>query len=253
MYGRSVSNGQTIPTINGKFFAIPSKMGLIDPNIPGTKSADNYYRLQVSHKLDDTWRINVQGGMANGPWGGYMMYTEGISPTQDSIYRYSAYTGWKNKLATIQAFLDGQFNTGSKINHKVLVGVDYGNTDVRSTGGNTYGDHSRFTLALNAPTYYIPLDSLTNFDANSFDSQYGTRYQALYVQDHIKLYDKLIVTLAARYTNAVSWANYSDPVEQTDNKLVPRFGLTYLITKDVSVYGLYDGAFVPQNGRSFSG
>ncbi|GAA4320084.1 TonB-dependent siderophore receptor [Mucilaginibacter gynuensis] len=253
MQARSLSNGQVLPTINGKFFVLPDNFGAIDPNVPGTKSADNYYRVQLSHKLDDKWHVNAQAGAASGPWGGYMMYTEGTSPTYDTLYRYMAYTGWKNKLYTVQAFLDGSFNTGSKVEHKVLLGIDYGNTSVHSSGGDTYGDRSRNNLLFDSLAYYIPVDSLKNFSVNGFDSKYGSRYAALYIQDHIKFYDKFIVTLAARYTGSVSWANYSDPVEQSDNKLVPRFGLTYLITNNISVYGLYDGAFIAQNGRSFSG
>lgn len=61
------------------------------------------------------------------------------------------------------------------------------------------------------------------------------------------------MTIAGRYTSSVSWANYSDPVEQTDKKFVPRLGLTWLFTDNISAYALYDGAFIPQNGRSFSG
>lgn len=253
MASRQLSDGQNVPTINGKFFVLPISFGVIDPNIPGTRSGDNYYRFQVSHKLNDKWRVNAQAATVNGPWGGYMMYTEGTSPKYDTIYRYAAYTNWKNTLNTVQAFLDGSFNTGKHVEHKVLVGVDYGNTDVVTTGGNTYGDHTRFSLRIDSPTYYIPVDTLKNFNTKQFESKYGSRYSALYVQDHIKFYNKVVLTLAARYTSAVSWANYGNPVQQTDNKFVPRLGLTYLFTDNISAYGLYDAAFVPQNGRGFTG
>lgn len=253
MEANQLSDGQNIPTVNGKFFVIPSKTGLIDPNVPGTHSGDNYYRFQISHKLNDKWRVNAQAAAVRGPWGGYMMYTQGMSPKYDSVYRYMAYTNWQNNLHTFQAFLDGTFNTGKHAEHKVLIGVDYGNTDVVSRGGNTYGETNRFALRLDSPTYYIPVDTLKNFNNKQFESKWGSRYQALYLQDNIKLYNKLVITLAARYTNSVSWANYSNPVEQTDNKLVPRFGLTWLFTPNISAYALYDGAFIAQNGRSFSG
>lgn len=250
--GHSLVDGNQVPTINGKFFALPINTAIVDPNTPGTVSADHYYRLNVKHKLDDNWSLNAQAAYVNGPWGGNMMYLDEVSANYDTIYRASSYTNWQNNLKTAQAFLSGSFNTGVNINHKILAGIDYGSTEVSSQGGGTWGER-KYPLALAEPTFYIPVDSIKNFDHNAWSSKYGSRYSALYLQDHIKFYNKFVLTLAARYTHSLTWADYNNPYEQTDNKVVPRVGVTYLFTENISAYALYDAAFIPQNGKSFTG
>lgn len=252
MNSHQLSDGLSLPTINGQFFVLPAGFGAIDPNTPGPKASDDYYRLQLSHRLNDNWHINVQAAAVKGVWGGTMMFTEGISPGYDTLYRYMGREDWRNNLYSLQAFVDGSFKTGAAVEHKVLAGLDYGDL-ILHTGGNTYGDHSRFYLLLNKPSYYIPLDSLNRVDENPFDTHYENRYEALYLQDHIKFFNKVVLTLAGRYTYSVNTENYNDPAVVTDRKFIPRLGLTYLFSNHLSAYALYDGAFVPQNGRSFTG
>lgn len=253
MNSRQLSDGQHLPTINDRFFVLPDHFGAIDPNTPGVKASDDYYRLQFSHRLNGKWHINVQAAAVSGSWGGTMMFTEGVSAGYDTLYRYMGREDWKNKLYGVQAYLDGSFRTGSVVEHKILVGLDYGDLILHTTGGNTYGDHSRFYLLLNKPAYNIPVDSLNRVDQNPFDTKYENRYEALYLQDHIKFFNKVVLTLAGRLTNSVNTENYSEPEVVTDQKFIPRLGLTYLFTDQLSAYALYDGAFIPQNGRSFDG
>src|SRR5690349_20908311 len=80
---------------------------------------------------------------------------------------------------------------------------------------------------------------------------------AVYVQDHLKIYDKLVLTVAGRFTHLTTgqdWNTPDDPEYQvTDNKFTPRLGLTYLFSDDISVYALHDESFLAQRGAIFGG
>lgn len=80
----------------------------------------------------------------------------------------------------------------------------------------------------------------------------ATKYSSVYIQDELGFFeDALRLTLAGRLTT-MSVANWGGkPVKST--KVTPRLGLSYSIDKLTSLYGLYDQAFLPQNGILFDG
>jgi iron complex outermembrane receptor protein len=83
-----------------------------------------------------------------------------------------------------------------------------------------------------------------------------TRWIALYIQDHVKIASKLIITLAGHLTHASNSLEGFDWIAEDEKKIIdnaftPRAGLTWLFGENVSVYALYDQCFLPQGGRSF--
>ncbi|MFT4154447.1 TonB-dependent siderophore receptor [Parafilimonas sp.] len=249
--GHQLSDGHTLQTIDGKR-VLPDKFAVVDPNTDGTVSADHYFRFHAKHKLSDNWNLNAQAAYVFGPWGGYMMGINYEPVVNDSLYRQTWLTDWRNRLFTAQAFLDGTFNTGS-MEHKVLIGIDYGDNWTRSTGGGDWSGNPALALDITDPVYYLDEAVLKDFDPKDWDNIWGNHYSALYLQYNVKFFKKLIVTLAGRYTSNVTWSNYSDPYVQTDKRVTPRLGLTWMFTDNISAYALYDQAFVPQSGRSFTG
>ncbi|MGC3945508.1 MAG: TonB-dependent receptor [Chryseolinea sp.] len=151
--------------------------------------------------------------------------------------------------------MDGRFNTGSRIEHKVLIGIDFGDGGEGSTYGGTWGEN-KYPLSLDNPTYYLPKDSL-QFKGEKFSWMSSNRWMALYIQDHIKLYDKLVLTIAGRFTSLTTgqdWNTPDDPdYEITDTKFTPRLGITYLFNDAYSIYALHDESFLPQRGAIFGG
>ena len=98
------------------------------------------------------------------------------------------------------AFIDGKFQTGRKIEHKVLLGIDYHNEGSKGSAGGTWGE-KKFGLYIPNPDYYVNPDSLRNFEINPA-GHFSIKWIALYVQDHIKIAGKLVVTLAGHLTHA---------------------------------------------------
>jgi iron complex outermembrane recepter protein len=253
----ALANSQYGATINGDFNALPLNLAIVDPNLEKFWGADVYTRAHVKHKINDNWAVNAQAAYMTTDWDGLTMYPEGISPTKDTIYRYLSSSDWFGKLTNMQIFADGKFYTGRHAEHKVLIGVDYGDGSEGSTYNGNWGEN-KFPLAIKNPTYYLPKDSLKLSDANKGSWLATNKWQALYIQDHLKLYDKLIVTLAGRFTRLTTGQDYNSPpddlaYEITDNKFTPRLGLTYMFSKNVSAYIMHDESFLAQRGAVFGG
>jgi iron complex outermembrane receptor protein len=98
----------------------------------------------------------------------------------------------------------------------------------------------------------VPAQGLPNFDRSlslrtrAGGNIIGERYSSIYVQDELRFLDeKIRVTLAGRYTSIKqnAYGEYSD-----DGQFTPRGGISVSLNKENSIYGLYDQAFVPQQG-----
>lgn len=247
-------NTHNLFTINGNFFAIPSSLAINDPNIGSFMGRDVYTRVNAQYQVNKNWRLSFNAAYMTTDWDGYAQYVEGISPTKDSLYRYSYYSDWSGKLFNSQLFLNGEFNTG-RLSHNVLFGIDFGD----GTEGSVYGDNwgqRKYTLSIANPTYYQPKDSLRNF---SHDLKWlaVNKWQALYLQDHLKIFDRVILTLAGRFTYLTTGQDYNSPddpaYEINDQAFTPRLGITYMISPSISAYGLYDQSFLAQRGAIYGG
>jgi iron complex outermembrane receptor protein len=253
----ALANPQHSITINGKFNSLPIAFAIVDPNLEKFWAADVYTRAHLKHKINDNWTFNAQAAYMTTDWDGTTMYPYGISPTKDTIYRFLEFSDWSGKLVNTQLFADGKFYTGRNAEHKVLIGIDYGDGSQGSTIKSTYGEN-KYPLAINNPTYYLPKDTLKLNDANNFSWLATNKWQALYIQDHLKLFDKVIVTLAGRFTHLITGQDFNNPpsdpdYEISDNKFTPRVGLTYMFSPNISAYIMHDESFLAQRGAIFGG
>jgi iron complex outermembrane recepter protein len=244
-------------SINGNLWALPIIMAINDPNQDKFWGEDIYNRVHLTHKIAPKWTLNAQAAQMTTNWDGTTLYLAGISATKDSIYRANSMSDWWGKLTNMQLFVDGKFNTGSKMEHNILAGLDYGEGSEGSRYAGTWGENQKYALLVKEPTYYLPKDSLKI--KNEVYSWLSTnRWMAFYFQDHLKLFDKLILTLAGRFTVLTTGQDWNSPpddlaYEVTDKKFTPRLGITYLLNKNVSFYALHDESFLSQRGAIFGG
>ena len=242
-------------TINGDIEKLPVDLAINDPNNPKFWGADVYNKFTIKHKFNDNWTFNGQAAYMTTDWDGTAMGLQGINATKDTLDRFNYFVDWEGKLTNLNLFMDGKFNTGRHTEHKVLIGIDYG----QGNEGFNYADlwqNNPFPLSISDPVYYLPKDTLTVFH-DKFSVLATNRWQALYVHDHLNLFNRMIVTVGVRFTNLTTGQDYVDPrdrhYEVTDNKLTPRLGLTFLFTKDISAYVLHDESFVGQRGAIYGG
>jgi iron complex outermembrane recepter protein len=177
------------------------------------------------------------------------MYVAQTSTKLDTLFREYWNIDWKNSLRSAQSFVDGKFRTGNLIEHSILAGIDYGKTQVVTQSADLNPDNwgTQFPLLVNNPVYNLTPKDFS--DTTQYPKEdWGTEWTSLYTQDHIKFNNKLILTLAGRFSHTKSWASY-DSSTVRDLKFTPRLGLTYMFGKNASIYTLYDETFLPQTGR----
>jgi len=251
MFGKTSGNNENLPSLNGKIFALPQNFAVADANTDKYSVSDNYYRLQLRHNFNDNWHVNVLAAYAQGYAHNHLLYADADIPvSNDMLYRFFDFSKWYNFSKVAQTFIDGKFYTGNKFEHKVLAGLDYCNAYVNKLPRGIWGQN-KFGLYIPNPNYYINPDSLKNFEVDPLEEFRGG-WVALYLQDHIKIANKFVITIAGHFTHAyIKWAGLDsipDYLRKTEfNVFTPRAGLTWLFSENFSIYSLYDQCFVPPN------
>lgn len=236
-----------------------------DPTLDPAKMYDHNATLYFNHRLDNNWKINGQVA--------YVKYgLEGGTPWPSTIAKNGDMRRALNiseELAinkNAQLSIMGDVHTGA-MTHRLMTGVDFGNL-------KTWGDFASvqvpdLQLVGNAafniynPTYgslaNIPVfdrsKSIQIRSAIPANISYLTNltYTGVYVQDEIRmLEEKLRLTLAGRYTHAVT-VGRTNAFQVSDNAFSPRVGLSYSISSNFSAYTLYDQSFLPQSGQDYEG
>jgi len=243
-------------TINQDYFVLPIDMAMNDPNAGTYTGADVYTRALLQHKISKNWQLNIQTAYMTTDWDGKSLYVQSLTPAKDSIIRSSSASDWTGKVFNLQLFLEGKFNTGRAIEHKILAGLDNGDGVEGNNYGGDYSKPNRLKLSIKNPSYYQLKDSLQYMPAKGNASfQSNSKWQALYIQDHIKVADRLIITLAGRFTHLITGQDYNSPkspeYEIADKALTPRFGLTYLFSEKLSAFAIYEESFLAQRGAVF--
>lgn len=233
--------------------SLPNDFKFRDTNYPVTEIDENTLYLNFNHRFSQNWSLTTQLGRLTYNQDGYSAWINNIEANGDafrSIFIWDA----RSEGNYGQAFVNGLIESGS-VSNKILAGIDY-------TDKVYYADfYSAFvdTVAFNIynPTYGRDRDNL-GFDKSvdikeRFPDPYNTTNSlAFYVQDEISLLDdKLRLTLAGRYTILENGGVAGK--EDKDERFTPRIGLSYDITPNITIFGLYDEAFVGQAGTLESG
>ncbi|WP_343706076.1 TonB-dependent receptor [Flavobacterium sp.] len=256
----------------GGYATLPRNFTMTQPGLPDTNIQDHSGYLQFEHKFDQNWKLTAQTSYFKYIQQGYSSWPSLVGPAEidtdgdkipdvflnkGDIIRNVGIWDAESNMYLGQIFVNGKFNTGN-VSHKVLGGVDLGSKDYMADWGQSH-DLDTYANPFNVynPNYGTPSNGLPQFDHDTPLSQragglYGSKYAAGYVQDELGfLENKLRLTLAARYTWISQTSSYDVP--QEDSHITPRAGLSYSITDDFAVYGLYDQAFTPQSGVVRSG
>ncbi|SFD45401.1 TonB-dependent receptor [Flavobacterium phragmitis] len=245
----------------GGYATMPRNFTMTAPGLPDTNIQDHSGYLQFEHKFDDNWKLTAQTSYFKYIQQGYSSWPSAVGPATTAngdiangeIIRNVGIWDADSNMFLGQIFVNGKFSTGA-VSHKVLGGIDLGDKDYAADWGQSHDlDTAANPFNIYNPNYGTPSNGFPQFDHDTPLSQrvvglYGTKYAAGYIQDELGFFDnKLRLTLAARYTWISQTSSYeTEPNE--DSHITPRAGLSYSITNDFAVYGLYDQAFTPQSG-----
>jgi iron complex outermembrane receptor protein len=257
----------------GGYATLPVGFTMTQPGLPDTNIQDHSGYLQFEHKFDENWKLTAQTSYFKYIQQGYSSWPGVVGPgpadrdfdgvpegnlAYVEIIRNVGIWDAESNMYLGQIFVNGKFNTGN-VSHKILGGVDLGSKDYMADWGQSHDlDTVDNPFNVYNPNYGTPSNGFPQFDHDTPLSQragglYGSEYAAGYIQDELGfLENKLRLTLAARYTWISQTSSYeAEPI--ADSHITPRAGLSYSITDDFAVYGLYDQAFTPQSGVVRSG
>lgn len=256
----------------GGYAALPRNFTMTAPGLPDTNIQDHSGYLQFEHKFDDNWKLTAQTSYFKYIQQGYSSWPGVVGPgpadrnfdgipevnlAYGEIIRNVGIWDADSNMFLGQIFVNGKFNTGA-ISHKVLGGIDLGDKDYMADWGQSHDlDTVDNPFNVYNPNYGTPSNGFPQFDHETPLSQragglYGSKYAAGYIQDELGFFqNKLRLTLAARYTWISQTSAYDVP--QEDSHITPRAGLSFSITDDLAIYGLYDQAFTPQSGVTKNG
>jgi len=128
------------------------------------------------------------------------------------------------------------FNTGSQIEHKLLVGVDYSWNRVRKRGGFGYEV---------VDLYDIDYDAMIIPDLNQYATREGQKQLGIYVQDQIRFWDRVSVVLGARRDRVETYGT-----DVIDKATTFRAGIIGEIGAGISPFFSYTESFLPVTGTN---
>ncbi|MBC7922994.1 MAG: TonB-dependent receptor [Ferruginibacter sp.] len=247
-----------IPIIgNQNLFAVPD-------NFRYAADDGKYTSLSIQEQLNVSHRFNSKLS-ANG-WFNFSrrrtdanIYQPGnYSPRTDSISRFLQVYEGRLRGYALNAYLTYQFKTGA-LSHTLVSGLDYNSyAENYPTGFSYYSD----IIRLDNPDYTpFRTDGITPDYYYSNEENYGpTRSIGGYVQDQINITEKLKALLALRYDDYryTYYGNFDGSATRDTSQataFVPKVGIVYQPTGQLSVYGSYSEGFQPQssNGRLAGG
>jgi len=228
------------------------------PGLPLTKIDDHSLFLNITHNINDNWKLTGAVSYFNYQQNGSSMWPTLVSPDNTMIRNVGIWDA-KSEMAMAQGFVNGTVHTGA-VTHRILGGFDLSNKNYYADWGQSHDldtEEAPFNNA--APNYGVPSNGFPVFDrslnlearATIAGGIMSSESASFYAQDELGFLDnKLRVTLAGRYTNIKQFYYGST----TGKKFTPRAGVSFTIDKQTAVYGLYDQSFIPQTaGRLVGG
>ena len=247
-----VDRGQ--PAFNNEtgLSSTPVSLSLIQPG-------DYLKETSVSALLSSSYKINPHVSYNMGIL--YFSTRQNLSEhflnsyiTNDSVSLGYNHSAVNTSTITFTNYFTFQFNTG-QLKHELLAGYDFISSNVNSSQWNgsipaldpeNEGVVGGFNLR--RPRYFArPVTTYTQMAPDSLgeddDGIYHTH--ALYIQDQLtfKRWQFLVALRSEFYT--AGDADAADAPVSHINKLIPRIGLTYTLSKSIRAYATYNQGFDP--------
>ncbi|ETZ20436.1 hypothetical protein N824_05480 [Pedobacter sp. V48] len=237
---------------------LPRNFTQVAPGLPLTKINDHSLFLNLTHEINDNWKITAAASYFNYQQNGSSMWPTKVNDNGTLIRNVGIWDA-KSEMTMAQGFINGTVVTGA-VRHRILAGFDLGNKNYFADWGQSHDlDTEASPFDNSNPNYGVPSNGFPQFDrslnlearATIAGGVISQEYSSLYAQDELGFIDnKLRLTLAGRYTYVKQFYFGST----SGKKFTPRAGLSYTIDSQTSVYGLYDQSFVPQTaGRLLNG
>lgn len=244
--------GEVLKDVNGYNFYYtapgtkPTRISTGDPSFDRFKQEQYAVGYRFEHKFTDDVivRQNLRYGQIALDY--HSVYGLGaVTPGTTLLPRTAGLV--KENLDALTIDNQAQFNFAlGPSRHQLLFGFDYQHWN--SANSNQLGVAPALNIA--NPVYNIPIAEPFTFAQRQrqIQDQFG-----FYVQDQIKLWDKLVLTLGGRHDRAKSETLNrltNALARQDDHAFTGRAGLTYLFDNGLAPYVSYSTSFQPLAGTT---
>lgn len=234
--------GTALPNPNGP---IPIKLSINDGEYPAVQDND-YWSLGyvADHKFSDAIAVHqsLRFQDFHNSWDNWL-FISSISPDFRSVGRFYYGPFEENgEYFRVDTNLSLRFATGP-LSHYVLAGFDYGR---RASDQTNLFDPGPYWLDLYNPVYGTVSGPNPAVASTTYASV--TKQRGFYLQDHVKLGERLTVTVGGRWDRASSAIvnNGTANAAVVDTAFSPRAGATLMLGDSVSLYANYAKSFNPQ-------
>jgi iron complex outermembrane receptor protein len=196
----------------------------------------------VTHRFSDKVQLSAKARYIESDLSYFTHYPDSYSnptnpyldPAGRTIGLYSDGSIASTNVFSTDNNLQIKFSTGPAVEHTLLAGVDYSWNKVKKRGGFGYEVVDLYDIDYDALT--IP--TISDVWATDTQKQLG-----LYVQDQIRLWDRISVVLGARRDRVKS--HYSNGTDATDEATTFRAGVIGELGAGFSPFFSYTESFLP--------
>lgn len=220
-----------------------------------TQGFSDLVGLGLERELSDDWKARFNYSYSRDKYSDNQARVMAYDPVTGLVTRRADATNGSNQQQhSARADLQGNIDLAG-FNNEVLVGIAYDNYDLLRTDMIRCGNVPGFDIY--DPTYGT-LPACTNVSAADSDQTIKLKTYSTYVQDSFHLTDQWILVGGLRYQYYDHMAGKGRPfnlnTDATGGKVVPRAGIVYKATPDLSFYANYSQSFTPQSSiASFIG
>ena len=199
------------------------------------------------HRFGPTWTFRNTLRYSSIEYDGKTVFGGGLQEDLRTLNRFGFGNSLDLTVFTMDNNVSAHFTTGT-IDHSVLVGVDYSESESTIVSGFAFAP----TLDVYNPVYGGAVPDLFYY----YDTRQPASLLGVYVQDHMKIGKRFIATASGRY----DWTEMTTDdrisgteTEQDPSKFSGRVGMTYLTDSGFAPYASYSTSFLPTGGVDFYG
>jgi iron complex outermembrane receptor protein len=255
-----------VVSINNRLGVVPIARFLGEPGDGPLQADATGHQVQLQHDFGPSWSILLGFGQRDTELQGFSTEAELVGSRQrllvdgQSLSRQRRFRDYEASHSVWRSEVSGRFDTGA-FEHRVLMGADHDSFENRQlflrfrpplvasqttpTAGNI--------LNIFNPVYGAVSLPAPGPQTNRLDEQTAW---GIYVQDQIRLTERLQVRLGGRYddytADTLNRANGSR-TSFSDTKFSPQAGIVFEAADELTLYAAYGQGFRPNSGADFAG
>ena len=226
---------------------IPRERRLDEP-FNNMEGRSDLYHFEADHELNDNWKAHLGYSWNRETYDASQVRVTAINTKKGTLTR--SMDGTQDAISTDRfttASLEGKVDVG-RMQHDLVFGVDDEYRKIYRA--DLIRQKSLTTFSYTDPVYGREVAG-TNVSASDSAQTDVLRSDSVFLQDSIHLTDQWILVGGARFQEYDQYAGKARPfranTDSNGQKWVPRAGLVYRYTDELSFYGSYTESFKPNS------